>query len=565
MPFTPEEKKLLSQFVTDPEGDIFCVTNMPGLVGAAYARYSRAKGGFREVLLKEFIKEGVIDPVHAQELIERVLIAYGDDSVGELEGAHLSFENISILATKEIEDRRIGGSPIEQSTRYVLYDQKTDGKYRYYREPRIMASGFAKDYEVVMDFVFDTYCSLIEPMKAYYQGLKALDDAAYDINGDGIKESYKDLRTEEDQKAFRITYNNDVRTKACDALRCLLPIATQTNVGMFGNGRFFQGMLSALYTSPFTEAQIIAQNAHRELNKVIPSYVKRAKRNDYLAANHDAMQQHVNELLMEVPAQECETAVDLLDSGEDGITERLKQEPNFNASTVKHFIQQESDIFMITCMVYPYARHPFRQLRNIVRRLSDEHRMKIVTLYTGNRTWRRDRPFRAYEAGYPYTFDLVTDFGTYKDLMRHRINTQLRQRFSPRLGFAMPADLEKAGFADRAMACHEKVRSLYDQLVTAFPVEASYVTLHGNKVRWMMGMNDREAFHLLELRTTPQGHASYRKVSQLMHQAIKKRSPWRADAMKFVDYNDYFWSRADSEARQRAEERQLEERLKKQQ
>ena len=143
--FTEEEKKLLKKYVTSVEDDVFAIKDMGGMVGAAYARYSRAKGGFREVLLKEFIKEGIIDPKHADELIERILVAYGDDSVGELEGAHISFENISMLATKEIEERRIGGSPIEQSTRYVFYDQKNDrGEWRYLRDESLTSAPFGK-------------------------------------------------------------------------------------------------------------------------------------------------------------------------------------------------------------------------------------------------------------------------------------------------------------------------------------------------------------------------------------------------------------------------------------
>ena len=561
--FSSEEKRQLEPFVTSVNDDIFCVKDMQGMVGAAYARYSRAKGGFREVLLKEFIKEGVIDPVHAAELIERILIAYGDDSVGELEGGHVSFENISILATKEIEERRIGGSPIEQSTRYVFYDQKINGTYRYYREPKIMASPFAAEYEATMDFAFDTYCSFIEPMKEYYGNLKSLEDAEYDINGDGVKEHYADLKTSDDQKAFRVTYNADLRTKACDTLRSLLPIATQTNVGIFGNGRFFQNALTALYTSPFAEANDIGVKAHTELNKTIPAYVKRAKRNEYLAANHVAMQKLADELFNSVEPQQPDEAIDLLDYGDDELAEQLHAEANFSASTVKHLRQQEFDMFTISCMLYPYVRHPFRQVRNMVRKLSDDHRMRIAAAYVGNRTTRRDRPYRAFESGYPYTFDLVTDFGTYKDLMRHRMNTQLRQRFSPLLGFAMPEDMATAGFASKAEECQRRVLELYEKLYPTLRNEASYVTLHGNRIRWMLGMNDREAFHLLELRTVPQGHPSYRKVSQHMHSVIRKQSPWRAEAMKFVDYNDYFWTRGDSEARQRVKERELDERLKK--
>ncbi len=561
--FTDEEKKQLSRYVTDPEGNVFCVTNMPGMVGAVYARYSRAKGGFREVLLKEFLKEGVIDPVHAEELIQRILIAYGDDSVGELEGAHVSFENISIMATKEIEERRIGGSPIEQSTRYVFYDQKIDGRYRYYLEPKIMASPLAREYVAAMDFVFDTYCELIEPMKHYYEGLKSIDDADYDINGDGIKEKYADLKNESDQKAFRITYNADLRTKACDTLRALLPVSTLTNVGIFGNGRFMQNVVTGLLSSPYVEANILGEDAFRELTKVIPAYVHRAKRNEYLVNNHANMQKLADDLFKDIPVQRFDEEVDLLDYGDESMVDKLKNEPDFNSSTLKHFRQEEVDIFVAASMLYPYLKHPFKQIQNFVRKAGEGARQKVILTYIGNRVTRRDRPYRALEAGYPYTFDMVTDFGTYKDLMRHRMTTQLRQRFSPLLGFLMPSDLVRAGFEDHARRCEERVRDLYAKLVELFPNEASYVTLHGHKVRWIMGMNDREAMHLIELRTTPQGHPNYRRAAILMmHAAIRTRSPWRADAMKFVDYNDYFWARGDSEAKQRVKEKALDEKLK---
>ncbi|OGL73522.1 hypothetical protein A3C96_02305 [Candidatus Uhrbacteria bacterium RIFCSPHIGHO2_02_FULL_60_10] len=555
--FSPSDRAKLEQYVTDCDGDIFAVKNLEGIVGAVYARYSRASTGFRETLLKEFVEAGQIDPAKAEALIERVLIAFGDDSVGELEGAHVSFEDISNLATKEIEDRRIGGSPIEKSTRYVLYDQPgPDGRFRYHRDPAVMASEHAAAYEQTMDFIFKTYAELVEPMREYYRGLKPPEAAEYDINGDGKKERLADCTTPTDEKAFRRTYEMDLRTKACDALRYLLPTATTTNVGTFGNGRFFQNVLSHCYTSDLPEARALAARLQIQLNKIIPRYVQRAKRQEYQVTVRAQARALAGELFRAVKPRP-EKTVTLIDGGEEAIADRLARE-GLTGSTVGAALRDEEDVLTLSCMLYPHLAHPLRQIQEVVRALPAEKRQAVVAAYVGDRQTRRDRPGRAFEAGYPYTFDCLTDFGTYKDLMRHRITTQLRQAFTPTHGFVVPPDLEAAGFAHRALACRDRAVALYERLKPEFPEQAAYATLHGSLVRWVMGMNDREAQHLIELRTGPQGHPSYRKVGQQMHEAIAARSPWRAEVIKFCDRNDYFWSRGDSEAAQRVKEKKLE-------
>ncbi len=560
--YTPEEIELLKQYVTDPTGDVFCIKSLAGMVGAAYARYSRAKGGFRETLLNEFIKEGVIDPVHAEELIQRVLIAFGDDSVGELEGAHLSTENVSILCTKEMEECRIGGSPIEQSTRYVFYDHRNEkGEYRYYREPRIMESKHRQDYLKTMDYFFDKYCRLIEPMKSFYKKLKPLKNAEYDVQGAGKKQKYEELKNQKDQKAFKLTYSMDIRTRACDALRYILPIATLTNVGWFGNGRFYQSLLTNLYSSPFAEARNLAASAHRELNKIIPAYVKRAKLNEYQIQNDKNMYRLAEELTRDIEIMPGEE-VGLLDAGLDYIAHKLG-DGYLTLEKVRQTMQDRQDNLTIGLMLYAYIKHPLKQIINhIVPGLSVNNRQRVIAAYIGNRRTRRDRPYRAMESGYPYTFDLVTDFGVYKDLMRHRMTSQLRQRFSPKLGFIVPADIKEAGYEKDFKDCHDQSVDLYQKLYVDFPDEASYATLHGSRVRWLISFNEREAYHLLELRTTPQGHPAYRKIAQKMHKLIKEQSGWRADNMKYVDYKDYKWSRADSEAKQRVREKELERKIK---
>ncbi|OGE86638.1 MAG: hypothetical protein A3J48_01715 [Candidatus Doudnabacteria bacterium RIFCSPHIGHO2_02_FULL_46_11] len=535
--FTDEEKKLLENYVTSAEDDIFAVKGMEGMTGAAYARYSRAKGGFREVLLKEFIKEGTIDPKHADQLIERILVAYGDDSVGELEGAHISFENITMLAAKEIEDRRIGGSPIEQSTRYVFYDQKTEaGHYRYLRDDCLVKASFGREYVATMDFIFETYASLVEPMKEYFEKLKPMAEAEYDINGDGQKEKYSDLKEEKDQKAFRVTYNIDLRTKACDTLRAILPVGTLTNVGMFGNGRFYQGLISYLLSTDNPELQKIAEKTMAAASQIIPQYVRRARRSEYSAENRRNMFALAEKLFgqAELPAPKGKLEVHLL-------------EP------------VDRDVSTLAAMLYPFASLSMKQIREKVEGMTEADRQEIIMAYVGERKTRRDRPGRALEDGYPYNFDTLVNFGVYKDLQRHRMNTQVRQLFTTKLGFIMPDELVAAGFEDKIKMCVEKSDALFDKITTENQELAQYAVLHGNLVHWFLGMNDREAMHMIELRTTPQGHPQYRYACQLMHKAISEKYPWRAEMMKFADYNDYYWSRADSEARQRVKERKLDE------
>jgi len=559
--FTPEEKEILKKYVTSPDANIFAIKGMNGMAGAAYARYSRAKGGFREVLLKEFIEEGAIDPVHADELIQRVLIAYGDDSVGELEGAHVSFEQITMLAAKEIEDRRIGGSPIEQSTRYVLYDQKDDnGNWKYYRGAEIINSSFGKQYTETMDFIFETYASLVEPLRAHLETQKPLAEAEYDINGDGTKEKFTDLSDEKLKKAFKQTYTFELRAKACDILRTLLPIATLTNVGVFGNGRFFQGLISYLVTSELPENHTIAAGTQNALKNIIPQYIRRAARSEYNVQNNKNMFALAQKLLSSHTSETPELPhFALMDRGEEFLEKRIRHE----GVSAKEAMNEWEDICLLAAMLYPYCNLSLHDIRKAVDHFDGQTRNLIAHTYIGERKTRRDRPGRALENGYPYTFDMITTFGTYKDLQRHRMNTQTRQLFTTKLGFiADVPELEAIGAQNKVSECVRKADMLYEAMAKENPLLAQYAALHGHYIRWSMAFNDREAMHMMELRSTPQGHPTYRQAAQKMHKLIEERNQWRADAMKFVDHNEYYWSRADSEAKQRVKEAQLDEKLK---
>ncbi|HEX5691774.1 MAG TPA: thymidylate synthase, partial [Roseiflexaceae bacterium] len=150
--FNEDERALLAPFVTDLDAPIFGLRNLPEVVkGALFSRYSRSDKSLRRILLDEFIQapesdfhaivggarasgaEQVVAVQQAEAFYERVLVGYGDDSVAELGGAHLACEGISNIAAKALEDSRIGISPLEKSTRYVVFNRKLDGRYRYLR------------------------------------------------------------------------------------------------------------------------------------------------------------------------------------------------------------------------------------------------------------------------------------------------------------------------------------------------------------------------------------------------------------------------------------------------
>jgi thymidylate synthase ThyX len=542
--FTDEERALLEQYVTSVDSNVFAIKGLPGIVGSVFARYSRALGSFRETFVKEFLKEGVIDPKHAEKLIERILIAYGDDSVGELEGANVSFEGISNLATKVIQDRRIGGSPIEQSSRYVFYDMQDDsGKWKYLRVKEIMESEHAGEYVKGMDRIFEIYRELIEPMKVYYEKKKPIEEAEYDILGTGEKQHLADLSEERDIKAFKRTYNFDLKTKTCDTIRVILPVSTLTNMGMFGNGRYYQELLTHLYTQDVAEMQDIAKKGHEELNKIVAPFVKRAKKNVWLADRRTKMRELGKELFKEKVDTCGEIKVDLIPMSIDGVS-----------SEEHYFIQS------LALMVYPYCERSLNSIINKISKLGEEERFEILETYVGERKHRRCRPDRGLETGYPLLFDFTCDFGAYRDLQRHRMMTQQRQLITPNLGFIMPEDLIAAGVEAKINEAKKIAEDLYKKVRKDLGAQvAQYCVLFGYNIRWSMGMNLRAAEHMIELRTTPQGHPNYRKVAQLMANAIMDRHPWTKETLKFTDFEAYTWARADSEARQRVKERKLEE------
>jgi thymidylate synthase ThyX len=522
--FTADEREVLGRYFTNLDGPVFALVNLPEVVkGALFARYSRSPKSLRRLFLDEFFEEldvagdtsldASVGLRRAEELYARVFSEYGDDSVAQLGGVHLACEQSSNLLTKILERGRLM-SYLEQSTRYIPYDNRlASGHYRYHRDPAVLESPLGARYVGEMDRMFDTYGELLPLLQSF-----VLHD---NPRRGGISE---------------LAHRHAVRARCLDSLRGLLPAGSLSNVGIFGSGQGYEQLLLRMRAHPLPEARRYAELMLVELRKVIPSFLARVDRPErggvwtaYLEARREEMETAVHELWpVEVPAPGTSvTLTDFDPSGEEKV---------------------------LVAMCYPYLNIAEEEIARRVSALRPEERQKIVEAYVGERSNRRHRPGRALEST-SYRFDIVADYGAFRDLQRHRLLTVEWQSLGTDLGFEVPELVEAAGLAGRYRESLERSKSLHDALAPYFPEQSAYAVALAFNIRFSLDMNAREAMHVLELRSGPQGHPAYRKIAQEMHRLIAEQAGHRAlaAAMCFVDHSETGLGRL--EAEQRSEER----------
>jgi thymidylate synthase ThyX len=540
--FSKAEKGALVSFFTNLDQPVFGLKLPQEVAGALFSRYSRSIKSLRRTFLDEFLGDPELalknllggkipgsdqsDALKkARAFYDRVLVGYGDDSVAQLGGAHIACEKISNVAANILEDARIGIAPLEKSTRYVRFDQKdAAGNYLFYREPRIMASAHRAEFLELMNLLFDTYSRQIDPIIEFVKRSVPIEEVELRHPQSGGPLSYQEAQKDEKLKKWAETaYRSTLRTQACDILRAYLPASTLTNVGFFGVGQAFEYLLTKLYSHELTEARELAGAMHRELDQLIPSFVKRAKPSDYMAETYTAIRSMTARVISALPAQagEAVTLVDYDDAAEEKI---------------------------IAAILYPHSQQPLRQLRTSVSKMPVNQRRDVLDEYLKRRRHRRDKPGRALEQVY-YTFDIIGNLGLYRDLHRHRILTQERQDFTTVRDYDTPREIEEAGFKAEFDRCMANAAALYEKIRADFPLEAQYVVPFAYKIRWTMTMNLREAVHIGELRTMPQGHPDYRFIVQEMWRKIQAVHPALAGCAKFIDWQTYRLGRLQSEMR----------------
>jgi thymidylate synthase ThyX len=527
--FTSDEADILRRYFTNLDQPVFALVNLPEVVkGALFARYSRSPLSLRRLFLKEFVGDldiegdqtvdATVGLRRAEELYDRVFFEYGDDSVAQLGGVHLACEQASNLLTKVLEWGRLM-SYLEQSTRYIEYDQRLGGRYRYYRDPEVMTSPLGTRYVADMDRLFDAYSGLVPRMQEFFR-------------------EHEPKAEEDSDFAYRMA----IKARALDAIRGMLPAASLSNVGIYGSGQAYENLLLRMRAHPLPEARTYSDLMLEELRKVIPSFLKRVdlanrgvRSTIYMSDGLAAMEAVADRIFGDESAsRETDDLVELVDFDPDG------------------------EIKIISAMLYPHTSLSDRTLEARVRAMSTDERLDVVRAYVGNRETRRQRPGRALERS-TYRFDVLSDYGAFRDLQRHRMLTIEWQQLSPRHGFVRPEAVTAAGAVDIFDSAMERSAALHDALTADHPSQAAYAVSLAYRVRYSMQMNAREAMHMLELRTTPQGHPAYRRVCQRMHQLIAEEAGHLvvAEMMKFVDHGaEPVLGRLDSELR--AEQRRSE-------
>jgi len=531
--FSDDERAVLARFFTELDGPVYALVNLPEVVkGALFARYSRSPKSVRRLFLDEFVADAdagleaiaeqfegtdpMVDLQRAERLYDRVFSEYGDDSVAQLGGAHIACEQASNLLTKVLEWGRLG-SYLEESTRYIFYDQKLGARYRYHIPAELAGSTLGNDYVDQMDWLFDAYSSLIARAVPYYETL---------------------FPQQEGDSNF--IWRSTIRAKACDDLRGLLPASTVSNLGIFASGQAYEALLLRMRAHPLQEARSYSDLILTELRKVIPSFLKRVDIPD----RGGAWSEYLASLAAGLDARAAEIG--------------LVPEPRDEVTLVEWDPDAETKV--AAAALYAVSDLPDDQLLDYVRRLPVEDRQTLLRTAIGQRGNRRHKPGRAIERAF-YRFDVLSDYGVFRDLQRHRMLTLEWQRLSPAHGFVTPDSVADIGAEALWIEAMERTAALYERTATAHgPDVAQYVVPFAYRIRYYLHMNAREAFHFIELRSQRPGHPDYRRVAQEMHRLIRDVAGHRliADGMSFVDHNDYDLARLESERRSAAKRVALE-------
>jgi thymidylate synthase ThyX len=390
----------------------------------------------------------------------------------------------------------------------MRYDDRPGGRWRATVPREVAGTALESRFRAFLDEAFGAYGRTFGPLQAFYQERFPKDAADSDF-----------------------VYRSTITAKTCDALRALLPAATRSNLGIYATGQSYEQLLMRLAAHPLAEMREYGHLMLIELRKVIPAFLKRVDVEGrgvawtkYWRETRERIEEVSEKVVSEAEA-EPRAEVTLTDWDRDG------------------------EVKVAAAVLYSATDLPDDQLLSVARDMTPDQRAEILAASVGSRENRRHKPGRAWERT-DYRFDVLCDYGAFRDLQRHRPLTIEWQRLTTAHGYDTPRDIDEAGMRaewDRVMAASAALeRELLD---VGLDEVAPYAVSMAYRIRFAMQMSAREAMHLAELRSQPQGHPTYRRVAQAMHRLIADVHPAIGRAFEYMSYEDVDLERLDAERR----------------
>jgi len=476
---------VLDYFFTNSDNNIFATKNFhPEVWALMQAKYSRSEDGLRKSFLN-LLKEDINDfnllveelkktdkgeaTKHSTEkaiqFMEKWVLGYGHSSVAEGAVIGLGLEGVSILATKIIEDNRLC-SFCEKSTRYVSFNRSS-----FYSDEVLKNSKYTKEINEMLDLLFDTYSKLHQPVLEYVEGIVPKKEGGSDI-----------------------AWKKACGSRRFDAIRYLLPTCTKTSLGWTINARQLSHAISKLLSHPLREMNEIGEKLKIEGGKVLPSLLKYADKNNYFSNTQKDLQSFNFE------------------------------KNTFDGEKVKLVNSSKNpENKIVASILYRYKNCSFEKAHSDVANMTPQEKENILDSYQKDMD-KFDHPLRELEHEY-FTFDIVMDYGAFRDLQRHRICTQTNPIFTSDLGYDVPQDIINAGVEAEYRTAMEKAKDVYKKVREEYPMEAQYLLPLGFRKRFLITMNLREICHFVKLRSTPMAHDSYRKIARKIYEIMRKNHP----------------------------------------
>ncbi len=510
-------------YFSNKDRDVF-VINLPKMIdrGALMSRYSRAgELDLRKLWEKEFSK----DENKGERFYELIFLEYGDESISELVTAQVGIQNVSNIISKIIEEGRIGLSYLEKSSRYVSYNEKINGKYLYADPERIgMPLNLTSDYIQYCDETFDDYVRMKDELIIKLKELYPIENAEFK-NPDGKKiELGKDNETD---KILLKSYENSIRSRALDEARFLLPSSTLTNVGISGNARAFAHLLERLKSTDSEEALWLYNELYNELRQVFPKLI------DSVESTHGISNIRYLEKIKKFIPRKFE----------------FEKEEGENVRLLNYLDDDKVSSSILASYYFERVDGHFPSIKRKMDELSSEERRDILSSISELRTNRRQKPDRSLEH-VNYTFEIMLNFGAFRELQRHRLLSIQRKLLTTEYGYDVPPTIAMDENLNRIYRSGmERARKLFRNLVSINPFKAQYVVPFGYRYPVIITANLREIIYLVELRSTPQAHFDLRRMSWEISDKIIKVNPSVESFFKFVNRNKEELGRLTAEVR----------------